>query len=113
MSTARLAGSALVTAAASVFGALILGEYDLAGFTPYVSGVLFGLVLAEVALTVAKQGNVTLAALTAATAAAGMAWAGWISTDHWRAPVPVAEWIGVALAAMVGFEWVRRSGRVA
>jgi hypothetical protein len=97
--------------AASAFGALILGEYPMVGATPFVAGTLFGLVVAELVLTVAKPRP---APVTAAAAVAGptggMVWAMWISAGRDWHYAPHAAWIGVALAAAASAFWLR-SGR--
>ena len=97
--------------AASAFGALVLGEYDFSGATPYVAGVLFGLAIAEVALTIGRDAGLPVALLSAALAMAGMAWGAWISSGRGVAPIPVGAWVGGALAGAAGFAWVRWSGR--
>lgn len=111
VSPARRASAVVLTVVAASLGALILGEYELAGFTPYVGGVLFGLVMAEVMLSIVRRPDIPLAAVTGLASALGMVWAGWISTNHWRAPVPVGAWVGAAIAGGVGFGWVRWSAR--
>jgi len=97
--------------AASAFGALILGEYPMVGTTPFVAGVLFGLVVAELVLTVAKPRPVPAVAAAAVVGpAAGMVWAAWISSgDDWHY-VPHLAWAGVVLAAAASAFWLR-SGR--
>ena len=92
-------------------GALIVGEYDFHGLTPYVSGVLFGLVVAEVDLAIGRDTSVGSAAAVAVGAAGGLAWAAWISSGRGVAPVPAGAWLGVAIAGIVGFGWVRMSAR--
>ena len=101
----------VATLLTGVLGALIVGEYDLHGFTPYVSGILFGLVAAEVALAIGRDNGIGPAAVVAVAAAGGLAWAAWISSGRGVAPIPLGAWLGVGLAAVVGFGWVRYSGR--
>jgi hypothetical protein len=100
-----------LTAAAAAFGALILGEYDLSGATPYIAGVLFGLAVAEVTLTVGRDARVWAAVMSAALAVGGWLWAAWISSGEGVAPIPLGAWLGAVVAALVGFGWVRWSGK--
>ncbi len=109
VTTTRLVATGVIVAAVAAFGALILGEYDFTGFTPYVSGVLFGLVVAEVALAGGRTRAGALAPIAATAVAGGLVWAGWISTDHFRASVPVGVGLGPAIGAVVGYGWVRWS----
>ena len=103
---------ALVSAAlAAALGALILGEYEQAGATPYIAGVLFGLAVAELVLTVAHQATVPLAAGAALVSAGGLGWAAWISSGSGIAPLPAVAYAGVALGAVVAGTWVAVSGR--
>lgn len=97
---------------ASALGALILGEYEQTGTTPFVAGALFGLVVAELVLAVAKR---PAAAATAAAAigapAAGMVWAAYISSGEDWAYVPDVAWAGVALAPVAAALWLRSARR--
>jgi hypothetical protein len=95
----RLALAVLAGAATAAFSALVLGEYEFVGTTPYVAGVLFGLVVAEVVVAVARRGGLALAAVTGASAAAGLVWAAWISSGRDWAYVPGPAWVAVALGA--------------
>jgi len=111
----RLALAVLAGTATAAFCALILGEYEFVGTTPYVAGVLFGLVVAEAVVTVARRGGLALAAAAAALAAAGLVWAAWISAGRDWDYVPSLAWVSVALgAACAGLRTaraaVRRSG---
>ncbi|MGI8685346.1 MAG: hypothetical protein ACR2MO_09710 [Acidimicrobiales bacterium] len=105
--TLALVAAAFVAAA----GGLILGEYELTGPTPVVAGVLFGLVVAEVAIVIGKQRDTVTGAGCAAFAAAGMVWAAWISSGRDWDYVPGMVWLGVALAAGAALWWIRNPGR--
>lgn len=98
-------GLAILTGASvALLGAEILGEYDFKGLTAIVSGVIFGLVVAEVVVSVSKESGAAAAALAAALTAAGLLWVIWKTTGqgHDRAtPVPVEAWIAVLLGAAV------------
>lgn len=98
------------TALAATIGALIVGEYELVGFTPYVAGLLFGLGVAEVELTIGRDARVRAATAAALLAAGGWLWAAWISSGQGVAPFPLGGWVGAAVAGAVGFGWVRWSG---
>ena len=98
----------LAGAAVAAFAALILGEYELVGFTPYLAGVAFGLVVAEVITSVARRLGVMASAPSAAFAAGGMVWAAWISSGRDWSYVPGGAWVGVALAAACGAGWAWR-----
>ncbi|MGH9164503.1 MAG: hypothetical protein ACRDZW_03180 [Acidimicrobiales bacterium] len=99
--------AALAVLAAASLGALILGEYELAGFTPIVAGLLFGLVLAEVAMAAAGRSTPPVAAGAAVAGALGLVWAAWISSGRDWSFVPTEAWVGVGLAAVSAAGWVR------
>ncbi|HEX2700365.1 MAG TPA: hypothetical protein VHM89_09220 [Acidimicrobiales bacterium] len=98
-------------AVAASAGALILGEYELTGFTPVVAGLLFGVIVAEVVMVAGKRQDTVAAAGCAAFAAAGMVWAAWISSGEDWSYVPGGVWFGVALAAAAAAVWIRSPGR--
>ena len=99
----------LAAALASALGALILGEYEMQGTTPYVSGALFGLVIAELALTVAKpRPHPATSAAAALFPGLGMVWAVWISSGRDWDYVSGGAWIGVALAPIAAALWLRQ-----
>lgn len=103
--------AALAGAACAALGALILGEYELVGATPYVAGVLFGLVVAEVVLTVAGLGTPVLAAAAGGASGLGMWWAVWISSGRGVVPIPAPAYAGVALSVVVSLAWLAAPGR--
>ena len=74
----------LVALAFAALGAVILGEYELAGLRPVLAGVLFGITVAEVLATLARRwaGDPELWAAAALITEAGLVWATWISTGH-------------------------------
>lgn len=96
----------LVGAATASLGALILGEYEFNGATPYLAGVLFGLIVAEVVLTIVRRGSAPLLVAAALEAGLGLAWAAWISSGRGRAPIPAAADVSVALGVVVAAVWV-------
>lgn len=89
-----------------IAGALILGEYAFSGFTPYIAGLLFGLVVAEVTLTVAGVGRPVLAVAAAVISGTGMLWAAWISSGRGVAPIPAGAYLGMLLSLIVAAAWV-------
>jgi hypothetical protein len=102
----------LLAAAASSLGALILGEYEQAGTTPFVAGALFGLVVAEIVLAVVRTRPATaVLAAAAVLPGLGMVWAAWISSGRDWAYVPGAAWAGVALAPVAAIVWLRTTRR--
>ena len=88
-----------------------MGEYEQAGATPFIAGVLFGLAVGELVLTVAHRGTAVLAGGAALVSAGGLGWAAWISSGSGIAPVPGVAYVGVALGAVVAACWVAASGR--
>jgi hypothetical protein len=104
----RLALALLAGAAVAALAALILGEYELVGWTPFVAGVAFGLVVAEVATTVSRRKGPLVGVPSAALASGGMVWAAWISSGRDWSYVPGGAWVGVGLAAACGAGWAWR-----
>lgn len=103
---------ALVVAACSAaLAAVILGEYELAGFTPVVSGVMLALVIGEVAVTVAGRRDLRLGAACGVMVAASVLWAGWLSAARNWDFFPGGAWVGAAVGALTAVAWVApRSG---
>ena len=85
--------------AASALGALILGEYEVSGYLPFVAGPLFGLMIGEIVVGVGRARTLPVAAISAAAAFAGIAWAGWIDSSEGVEPVKVLVWVAAPLAA--------------
>lgn len=81
--------------------AVILGEYELTGATPWLSGVVVGFLIGEVMLAVARRRSLLLAVVAAGVAAGSLLWAGWISSGEGVAPYPAMAWVAAALAAAV------------
>ncbi|HEX2040069.1 MAG TPA: hypothetical protein VHF47_10105 [Acidimicrobiales bacterium] len=104
----RLALAVLAGAAVASLAALILGEYELVGWTPYLAGIAFGLVVAEVLTTVGRRSGAVPAVPAVVLAAGGMVWAAWISSGRDWSYVPGGAWTGVALAAACGAGWAWR-----
>jgi len=93
----------LLGAAAAALGALILGEYEFTGSLPWIAGVLFGLVIGEVVVGVGRSRHPAVAAVAAACAFGGIAWAGWIDSTQGVEPVKRLVWLSAALAAATAY----------
>lgn len=104
----RSALALLAATATAALGALLLGEYDFTGWTPFVAGVLFGVVVAEAAVVVGRRRGPALAAATGVLSGAGLLWAVWISSDHWIF-VPRTAWVAVAIGPVAAATWFVRS----
>jgi hypothetical protein len=100
-------------AASAALGALILGEYEFTGTLPYVAGPLFGLVVGEVVVTVGRDRSWPTAVVTAALAAGGIAWAGWIDSSEGVEPVKGLVWVAAGLAAAAALLRTARLRRTA
>ena len=95
-------------AAVAALGANIVGEYEFRGFVPFVAGPLFGLVLAEVTVSIARRRGAVEVAVSALASALGLGWGVWISTSEGLEPWPVLGWAAIALAAVAA---AARAGR--
>ena len=89
--------------ATAALGALILGEYEFTGTLPWLAGPLFGLVVGEVVVGVGKSRHPLVAALAAAMAFAGIAWAGWIDSTEGVEPIKRLVWVSAVLAAATAY----------
>jgi len=89
--------------ATAALGALILGEYEFTGSLPWVAGPLFGLVIGEVVVGAGRSRHPLVAAIAAALAFAGIAWAGWIDSTEGVAPIKGLVWVSAALAAAAAY----------
>src|SRR3954469_14590563 len=88
-------------AGVAALGGLIVGEYPFTGFTPYLAGVLFGLVVAEVMVAVAGRRSTVLGVAAALLAGAGVAYGAWDDSGYGLRPIPAAAWVGVGLAMVI------------
>ena len=102
----RLPLGVLAAAAAAAMAAVILGEYDLRGVTPLVSGVMLALVIGEVAVVVAGGRSLVLGIASGLAVGAGLAWALWISSGEDWSFVTASGWAGSGLGVLVAFAWV-------
>lgn len=104
--------AAVAAAVVASVGAIVLGEYDLVGLVALLSGVLFGLAVTEAAIAVAHRLTRPTALVTAAISGLGFTWAVWIATNHFRDPIPVSAWVGVALSIAGSIAWSTEAGRI-
>ena len=102
----RQVAAVLAGALTAALGALVFGEYDLSGITPFIGGLLFGLFVAEVILTVAREGTPATAVAAAVTSGLGVYWAAWISSGRGLAPISARAYAGMVLAAVISGAWV-------
>lgn len=101
VSPVRVVVAVVVAAVVCAVGALILGEYQFSGLTPYVTGVLLGLVVSEFVLEIAKARHPALGALTGLLVAGSLGWAAWISSGEGLRPFPAVAWISMGLGGVV------------
>jgi hypothetical protein len=88
-------------AAVAAFGGWILGEYPFTGLTPYIEGVLFALVVAEVIISIGRRPGLFTAAAAAVCTVGGLGLAVWISTGQGLDPIPVGAWVALGLGLVV------------
>jgi hypothetical protein len=91
----------LAAAAVAALGGVILGEYPFTGVMPYVSGVLFALVVSEVTVGIGQRRGAFLALAAAVCSGAGLAWAVWISSGRGVEPIPVGGWLAIMIGVAV------------
>jgi hypothetical protein len=97
----RHAFALLTGAAVAALGGLIVGEYPFRGSTPFVAGVLFGLVVAEVVVSVAGRQSVWFGVASAVFAGGGLAYAVWDDAGYGVRPISVLAWTGVVIGVVV------------
>ncbi len=111
--TVRATVALALAAAACALGALILGEYQFSGVTPYAAGALFGLVIGELVVEVGRLRSPVVAVAAAVLVAGALLWAAWISTGEGLRPLPGEVWPAMALgAACAGWRTGRWTARV-
>lgn len=98
---------------AAALGAVILGEYELAGWRPVAAGVVFGVGVAEViaGLVPSLGRDRHLLAAAALVTESGLVWATWISTGHHLDLAAGTAWAGVVAGTAVAPLWLRSAGR--
>ncbi|HEY2812938.1 MAG TPA: hypothetical protein VGJ03_05705 [Acidimicrobiales bacterium] len=112
----RVVVALIVAGLVCIVGALILGEYQFTGLTPFAAGLLFGLVVSEFVLEIGKTRSPLIGIVTGAMVAGALGWAAWISSGEGLRPFPTLGWVAMALGALAaggrtGGWGARRSGR--
>ncbi len=87
-----------------------MGEYELKGGMALLAGVLFGLAIAEVAISVGKTSDLALAITAAVSAFAGITWAAYIDAGDGIGRIATMRWLGSLCAAAAAGFWVRSFG---
>jgi hypothetical protein len=93
----------LCGAAVAAVGALILGEYEFSGALPWIAGPLFGFVIGETIVTVGRSRTMSIGAVAALLALAGITWAAYISSGDGLSPITTLAWVAAGLAAVAAF----------
>lgn len=106
----RVVLGALAAVFVGALGGLIIGEYQLRGVMAIVGGVLFGLAVAEAAITVGKSSDWFLVAVAAVSAGVGLTWAAWIEAGDELGLIAGPRWAGSVVAALSAGWWVRSLG---
>ncbi len=87
-----------------------MGEYELRGAMALLAGVLFGLAVAEVAITVGKSSDWALVVVSAVSAFAGLTWAAYIDAGDSVGRIATLRWLGSVLALVSAGWWIRTLG---
>jgi len=93
-----------------LLGGLIMGEYQLLGAMALIAGLLFGLAVAEVAITLGKSSDWFLVAAAAVAAFGGLTWAAYIEAGDSLGRIAGLRWVGSVLALTSAGWWVRTLG---
>lgn len=101
----------LLAALVAALGAVILGEYELAGARPLYAGVIFGLAVGEVLATLLRRRDPYLLGAAALLSQAGLVWATWISTGRDLGLASGTAWAGIVLGAVAAPLWLTSAGR--
>lgn len=97
----RTFAAVLAAAFAAAVASLIVGEYGVAGWVTLFVGVVAGLVIGEIAASVARSREWSLAIAAGALAAAGVLWGAWLDSGRGVAPLGAEAFVAPALAAAV------------
>jgi hypothetical protein len=100
----------VVAVLVAALGGLIMGEYELRGAMALLAGVLFGLAVAEAAITVGRSSEWLLVGVTALAAFAGITWAASIDAGDSFSRIAGMRWAGSVLALVSAGWWVRSLG---
>ncbi len=113
-SPTRMVVGIVAGAAVAALGGWILGEYPFTGIMPYITGVLFALVVAEVILSVGRrEPNRMVGATAAVITAAGIGLAVWIQSTEGLVAIPPGGWVAISLGFVVALlrGGIRTGGR--
>jgi hypothetical protein len=94
----------------AALGGVIMGEYELRGPMALLAGVLFGLAVAEAAITVGRSSDWVLVGVTAVAAFVGITWAASIDAGDSFGRIAGLRWAGSVLALASAAWWVRSLG---
>lgn len=97
----RLITGIVLGAGVAALGGWILGEYPFTGFTPYIAGVLFALVVTEVMLSISHRHDRVIAIAGAICTIGGLGLAIRISTGNGIDPIPIGGWLALGVGAVV------------
>lgn len=103
----RFVAAVLAAAFTAVVASLIVGEYGVAGWVTFFVGLVGGLVIGEVASSVARSREWSLALIAGVVAAAGVGWGAWLDSGRGVAPLGNEAFVAPALAALVAVYTVR------
>lgn len=107
----RAVVAVVVAAVASAGGAVIAGEYEMAGAMAFVIAGLFALAIAEVVASIARTADVHLSVAVALVTQAGLVWGLWIGTGHRLDLAPVEAWVALVAGTAAAALWFRSAGR--
>ncbi len=106
----RVVFGALAAIFVGLFGGLIMGEYELRGPMALVAGLLFGLAVAEVTITIGKSSEWVVVITAALAAFVGHTWAASIDAGDSLGRIATLRWVGSVLALVSAGWWVRTLG---
>ncbi|MGH9124015.1 MAG: hypothetical protein ACRDZ8_04715 [Acidimicrobiales bacterium] len=99
--TGRLAAGIALGAVAAAFGGWILGEYPFTGIMPYITGVLFALVVTEIMLSISRRSGWDIGIAASLASIGGIGLAVWIQSTEGLIAVPVGGWVAIAIGGVV------------
>lgn len=95
---------------AGLFAGVIMGEYELRGSTAIIAGLIFGLAMAELAITVGKSSDWALVVAAAAAAFIANTFSAYIDAGDSLGRIASMRWIGSLIAVVSAGYWVRTFG---
>lgn len=106
----RVVTGAIAAVFAGLLAGVIMGEYELRGAMAIVAGVIFGLAIAETAITIGKSSDWPLVGIAAASAFGGYTLSAYIDTGSSFGRIAGLRWAGAILALVSAGYWVRSLG---